>query len=106
MRERQVFGIEEAIRMLTLAPSAAWGFHDRGLLREGLRADINVIDPATVGPDMPTVAHDLPGGARRLVQKASGFKSTIVNGQELIRDGAHTGAYPGQLLRGRLATSH
>ena len=106
VRERQVFGIEEAIRMLTLAPSAAWGFHDRGLLREGLRADINVIDPATVGPDMPTVAHDLPGGARRLVQKASGFKSTIVNGQELIRDGAHTGAYPGQLLRGRLATSH
>ncbi|TML13764.1 MAG: hypothetical protein E6G39_09420 [Actinobacteria bacterium] len=106
VRERQVFTIEEAIRMLTLAPSAAWGFHDRGLLREGLRADINVIDPATVGPEMPTVENDLPGGARRLVQKASGFKSTIVNGQVLIRDGAHTGAYPGQLLRGRLATAH
>jgi N-acyl-D-aspartate/D-glutamate deacylase len=105
VRERQEFSIEEAVRMLTLAPSAAWGFHDRGLLREGLRADINVFDTATIGPEMPTVEHDLPGGARRLVQKASGFKATIVNGQALVRDGAHTGAYPGQLLRGPLAAS-
>jgi len=105
VRERQVFSIEEAVRMLTLAPSAAWGFHDRGLLREGLRADLNVFDPGTVGPEMPTVAHDLPGGARRLVQRASGFKATVVNGQVLIRDGAHAGAYPGQIVRGRLAVA-
>ncbi|MEO5839666.1 MAG: amidohydrolase family protein [Acidimicrobiales bacterium] len=105
VRERQEFTIEEAVRMLTLAPSAAWGFHDRGLLREGLRADINVFDTATIGPDMPTVENDLPGGARRLVQKASGFKATLVNGQVLVRDGVHTGAYPGQLLRGSLASS-
>ena len=105
VRERQEFTIEEAVRMLTLAPSAAWGFHDRGLLREGLRADINVFDPGTVGPEMPSVVNDLPGGARRLVQRASGFKSTLVNGQVFIRDGEHTGAYAGQLLRGRLAAS-
>jgi N-acyl-D-amino-acid deacylase len=105
VRERQEFTLEEAVRMLTLAPSAAWGFHDRGLLREGLRADINVFDPATIGPQMPTVVNDLPGGARRLVQRASGFKSTVVNGEVLIRDGEHSGAYPGRLLRGSLATA-
>jgi N-acyl-D-aspartate/D-glutamate deacylase len=103
VRERQEFTLEEAVRMLTLAPSSAWGFHDRGLLREGMRADINVFDPSTIGPEMPTVVNDLPGGARRLVQRASGFKSTIVNGGVLIRDGEHTGAYPGRLLRGSLA---
>ena len=81
--------------MITLVPAAAWGCHDRGLLREGFVADINVFDPDTVGPEMPDVEHDLPGGARRLVQKAPGFKATVVNGEVLIRDGEHTGAYPG-----------
>ena len=101
-RERQAFTLEEAVRMLTLEPSTAWGFHDRGLVREGLAADLVVFDPDTVGPGMPEVAWDLPGGATRLVQKASGIAATVVNGQVLIRNGEHTGAYPGQLLRGPL----
>jgi N-acyl-D-aspartate/D-glutamate deacylase len=93
------FRFEDAIRMLTFAPARAWGFHDRGLLREGLVADINLIDPATVAPAMPTVVHDLPAGEKRIEQRATGIAATIVGGQVLIREGVHTGALPGRLLR-------
>jgi N-acyl-D-amino-acid deacylase len=103
VRDRQDFTLEEAIRMLTLQPARAWGFHDRGLVREGLVADLNVFDPDTVGPAMPTVARDLPAGAPRIVQRATGFRATIVAGQVVHRDGDHTGALPGRLLRGPLA---
>ena len=73
VRDRQDFTLEEAVRMLTLAPARAWNFHDRGLLREGLVADINIFDADRVGPEMPTVVHDLPAGAPRLKQTASWF---------------------------------
>ena len=88
---------------ITLAPADAWGFSDRGLLREGLAADLCVFDPGQIGPSMPEVAHDLPAGARRLVQKASGIAATVVNGEVVLEAGEHTGAYPGQVLRGPLA---
>lgn len=93
------FPFEEAIRMLTFAPARAWGFHDRGLVREGLVADLNVLDPARVAPAMPTVVHDLPAGEKRIEQRSTGIAATIVAGQVLIRDGQHTGALPGRLLR-------
>ena len=96
--------IEEAVRMITLAPAVAWGFADRGLVREGMRADLNVFDPATVGPAVPHVVHDLPAGGRRLVQKAVGFKATVVNGEISIDNGVHTGTTAGRLLRNALAT--
>lgn len=89
--------------MITLAPATLWGFHDRGMVREGFVADLNVLDPATIGPQMPTVEHDLPAGAVRLVQKSAGIASTIVAGEVVMRDGEHTGALPGRLLRGPLA---
>ena len=89
--------------MITLAPALAWGFADRGLVREGMRADLNVFDPATVGPAVPHVVDDLPAGGRRLVQKAVGFKATVVNGEISIDNGAPTGATPGRLLRNALA---
>jgi len=85
--------------MMTLAPARAWGFHDRGMVREGLVADLNVIDPATVAPAMPTVVHDLPGGEVRIAQKASGIAATLVGGRVTIRDGEHTGNFPGELIR-------
>jgi N-acyl-D-amino-acid deacylase len=103
VRDRQEFTLEEAVRMLTLAPATAWGFADRGLVREGFVADINVFDSQTVTPDLPTVATDLPGGAKRLVQKASGFLATIVAGQVVLDRGEPTGALPGRLLRGPLS---
>jgi len=99
VRDRQAFTFEEAIRLITLAPARAWGFHDRGLVREGLVADLNVIDPARVAPAMPTVAHDLPAGEKRIEQRAVGIAATVVAGQVIVRDGEHTGALPGRLLR-------
>ena len=98
-RQRQAFSLEEAVRMITLAPATAWGFHDRGLLREGLVADLNVFDPDTVAPGPLMVDNDLPTGATRLKQKSVGFKATIVDGVVTLEDGEHTGALPGRLLR-------
>jgi N-acyl-D-amino-acid deacylase len=99
VRDRQEFTFEEAIRMMTLAPARAWGFHDRGMVRQGLIADLNIIDAATVAPAMPTVVHDLPGGETRIEQRATGMVATLVSGQLTIRNGEHTGNFPGRLIR-------
>jgi len=103
VRTKQALTLEQAIRMLTFDTATQWGFSDRGLIREGFAADLNVFDPDTVGAEMPEVVNDLPAGARRLVQRARGFSATVVNGEILLRDGKHTGALPGRLLRGPLA---
>jgi N-acyl-D-amino-acid deacylase len=103
VRRKQAFTLEQAVRMLSFEPATHWGFTDRGLIREGLAADLIVFDPETVAPEMPEVANDLPAGARRLVQRARGFVATVVNGEVVLRDGKPTGALPGRLLRGPLA---
>jgi N-acyl-D-aspartate/D-glutamate deacylase len=99
VRDREAFTLEDAVRMLTFAPATAWGFGDRGLLREGMLADVNVFDPVTVGPAVPRVVTDLPGGGNRLSQKADGFRATMVAGELTILDGESTGATPGRLVR-------
>jgi N-acyl-D-aspartate/D-glutamate deacylase len=103
VRDRGEFTLEEAVRMITLAPALAWGFNDRGLLREGMAADVNVFDPATVSPAVPRLVDDLPAGGRRLEQRSHGFLATVVNGAVTIRDGETTGETPGRLLRSRSA---
>jgi N-acyl-D-amino-acid deacylase len=103
VRAKRAFTLEQAVRMLTLVPATLWGFHDRGLIREGMAADFVVFDPDTIMAEMPEVVDDLPSGARRLVQRTRGIAATVVNGEILLRDGKHTGALPGQLLRGPLA---
>ena len=103
VREKQAFTLEQAVRMLSFDNATHWGFADRGLIREGMAADLVVFDPETVGPTMPDVVNDLPAGARRLIQRAHGFAATVVNGDVVLRDGQHTGALPGRLLRGPLA---
>jgi N-acyl-D-amino-acid deacylase len=105
VRERQALTLEQAIRKLTFELASFWGLTGRGLLREGNYADVVVFDPATVAPQMPTLEYDLPAGARRLKQKAVGIKTTIVNGEVLLRDNEHSGALPGKLLRGPLAAT-
>jgi len=100
VRQKQAFTLEEAVRKLTFDNASAWELNDRGLLRTGYRADVVLFDEARVKPAMPTVETDLPGGARRLVQKAEGIAATIVNGQVTLENGAATGNVPGQLLRG------
>ncbi|MGY9074129.1 MAG: N-acyl-D-amino-acid deacylase family protein [Acidimicrobiales bacterium] len=103
VRSEEAFTLEEAVRKMTSLPANAWGFTDRGRLAPGMAADINVFDPATVGPNLPELVHDLPGGASRLRQTAEGFLATIVNGEVLVDNGNPTGTRPGQLLRGSLS---
>jgi N-acyl-D-amino-acid deacylase len=103
VREKEAFTLEQAVRMLTLVPATLWGFADRGLIREGMAADLVVFDPDTIAAEMPEVVDDLPAGARRLIQRTRGIAATVVNGEILLREGKHTGALPGQLLRGPLA---
>ena len=99
MRERNAFSLEEAVKMITLTPAIAWGFTDRGLLRQGCIADLNIFDPEKLAPQIPTIEYDLPTGARRLKQKSSGIMATIIGGKIAFRDGEHTGALRGKLLR-------
>ena len=105
VRQRQAFTLEEAVRKLTFDNASAWEIHDRGLVRAGYRADLVVFDECSVRPAMPTVQTDLPGGARRLVQKAEGIAATIVNGQVTLEHGETTGRTPGVLLHGPGARS-
>jgi N-acyl-D-aspartate/D-glutamate deacylase len=100
VRARQAFTLEQAVRMLTFDNAAAWELNDRGLVRTGFAADLVLFDEHRIRPGMPTVQPDLPGGARRLVQKAEGIAATIVNGAVAFRDGEATGACLGQLLNG------
>jgi len=100
VRAKQAFTLEEAVRKLTFDNASAWDITDRGLLRAGYRADLVLFDEARVKPAMPTVEADLPGGARRLVQKAEGIAATIVNGEVTLEHGQPTGHLPGALLRG------
>ena len=104
VRDKQALSLEQAVRMLTLVPATQWGLKGRGLLREGNAADVTVFNPDTVAATLPQVEHDLPAGARRLKQKANGFLASVVNGQVVLRNNEHTGALPGQLLRGPLAS--
>jgi len=103
VREKQAVTLEEAVRMLSFVPASHWGLAGRGLLREGWAADVVVFDPDTVAATLPELTHDLPAGARRLKQKATGFMASVVNGAVVLRNNEHTGALPGQLLRGPLA---
>jgi N-acyl-D-aspartate/D-glutamate deacylase len=99
VREKQAFTLEEAVRQITYNTATVWGLHDRGLVREGMAGDLVIFDPDTVGANMPTVEYDLPSGARRLKQTATGIKHTVVNGEILLSDNEYAGAMPGKLLR-------
>ncbi len=104
VRDKGAFGLEETIHRLTQLPARVWEVPDRGVLAVGRAADVNVFDPERVAPDLPELRHDLPGGAPRLRQTASGFLATVVNGEVLLERGEPTGATPGALLRRRPAT--
>jgi len=103
VRNKRQFTLEEAVRMLTFDNASAWELPDRGLVRTGYVADLVIFDEQRVKPRLPTVEQDLPGGARRLVQKADGIAATIVNGTVAVENGEATGDFAGQVLKGRLA---
>ena len=99
-RRGEGIALEALVRKQTSATAAAYGLLDRGVLAPGYRADINIVDFARLGVTRPTIVHDLPAGGRRLVQRAEGYAHTFVGGVEVARDGEHTGALPGRLIRG------
>jgi len=93
------FPLESLIKMQTFDTSQLLGINDRGLLVEGLKADINIIDFDNLSIHEPEIVNDLPAGGRRLVQKASGYSYTIVSGEVAFKDGEATGKLNGQLIR-------
>jgi N-acyl-D-amino-acid deacylase len=102
VRDEQKITLEEAHYRMSALPAHAAGFRDRGMLREGLAADVVVYDlnGLDVEPDwVGEITHDFPGGEWRRVQRAKGYRSIIVNGEETFAEGKCTGATPGKLLR-------
>ena len=92
--------LEAVVRRQTRETAELYGLLDRGLLAPGMRADVNVIDYERLGVEQPRVVRDLPSGARRLLQKAHGYRHTICAGQITVTDDQFTGALPGTLIRG------
>ncbi|MEO1060404.1 MAG: amidohydrolase family protein [Actinomycetota bacterium] len=92
--------VEDVVRRLTSQPAELYGFGDRGVIAEGKRADLNVVDHQALRLDTPTAVHDLPAGGVRLLQGATGYRATVVAGEVTRRDGVDTGARPGRLIRG------
>jgi N-acyl-D-aspartate/D-glutamate deacylase len=98
------FDLAWLVKRLTSDGAQAVGLHDRGVLAPSLRADINVIDFEHLQCERPELAYDLPGGAKRFLQRARGYVATMVAGQVTYRNGEATGALPGRLVRGQRAT--
>jgi N-acyl-D-aspartate/D-glutamate deacylase len=99
VRDRGLCSIGEAVRRLTSDTADLFGVVDRGRLQPGAYADVNVIDLDGMRLPQPEYVNDFPMGAGRYVQRATGYGTTIVNGQVFMEDGEHTGALAGRLLR-------
>jgi N-acyl-D-aspartate/D-glutamate deacylase len=95
-----LFPVSWIIKRLTSDNAAAIGLNDRGLLRVGMKADINVLDYDKLRLRPPEIAYDLPAGGKRLLQRTDGIDATIVSGAVVYRHGEATGALPGRLVRG------
>jgi N-acyl-D-aspartate/D-glutamate deacylase len=92
--------LESAVRMQTLETATVYGLGDRGSLEVGKRADLNVIDFENLHLLHPELVHDLPAGGHRLIQRATGYRFTVVAGVITRKDDHDTGARPGRLVRG------
>lgn len=92
--------VEFAVKKMTKDTADLYALNDRGQIKPGYKADLNVIDFDNLRLDLPYLVHDLPGGAKRLIQKAEGYTATIVSGEVTFRDGVETGARPGAVIRG------
>ncbi len=98
-REGVRLPVEQVVKALADTPARLMNFGDRGLLVAGNKADINVIDMDKLTLHPPEVNYDLPGGGRRLNQRATGYRATYVRGQAILRDDQPTGILPGRLVR-------
>jgi N-acyl-D-aspartate/D-glutamate deacylase len=96
----RVLTFEQAVSRLTMVPAQLHGLGDRGVLRVGAAADLNVIDRTRLGSSPPRYVEDFPAKSGRFVIDADGYVATVVNGTVMMREGTPTGALPGQVLRG------
>jgi N-acyl-D-aspartate/D-glutamate deacylase len=92
--------IERAVQLQTSETARLYGLDDRGVLAPGKKADLNVIDLDALHLHAPEMVFDLPCDGKRLIQRASGYRATIVSGDVTYEDGEATGALPGRILRG------
>ena len=99
LRRRKLVSVERAIQLMTEAPAQLFGLADRGRIAEGMRADVFVFDPETVGSEPAQLVADLPGDSARLIADSTGVVRVLVNGVETVADGKPTGSLPGTLLR-------
>ncbi len=102
--KRGAFTLEQAVKKLSHDIAQAFELKGRGLVKEGYKADLLLFEEGRVRPCLPTVESDLPGGARRLVQKAEGIRATIVNGVVTLENGESTGHFAGEVIKGKLAS--
>ena len=91
--------LAKVVKGHTADTAAVMGFRDRGLIAPGMKGDVNVIDYERLRLYPVEVVYDMPAGGRRLVQRATGYKATLVSGVPIVRDDQHTGARPGRLVR-------
>jgi len=100
VNRRGAFTLEQAVRKMTRDIADAFELKDRGRLAPGYKADVVLFEADRVRPCLPTIETDLPGGARRLVQKAEGIRATIVNGTLTMENGEATGRFAGEVMKG------
>ena len=98
--DAEKFELEWIVKQQAADTAHAVGLHDRGTLERGKRADINLIDFDALSVGVPEMLHDLPANGKRLVQRAAGYRTTIVAGSVIMHDGIPTGELPGHLVRG------
>jgi N-acyl-D-aspartate/D-glutamate deacylase len=99
-RARDRLPLEWVVRKMTSETASLYGLGDRGVVRPGAKADLNLLDHHGMALHPPEIAHDRPGDARRFVQRADGYVATIVSGDVTMASGQETGSRPGRLLRG------
>ena len=92
--------LEHIVRKQTYETASFYGLHDRGRIRAGLKADVNLVDFQGLAAEPLHMVYDLPTGAQRLMQKARGYVATLVSGEVIQRYGEDTGERPGRLIRG------
>jgi len=98
-RRGEKLPLEWLVKRQTSETADFFGFHDRGRLKPGLKADLNLIDFDRLRVRPPELVHDLPANGRRLVQRAEGYEMTIVSGVPVMERGERTAALPGKLVR-------
>lgn len=98
-RDRGLTSLADAVRRITALPAGVLGLRDRGVVREGAFADLNVFDLDALASEHPEYANDFPNGAGRLKVRSRGYAATVVNGQIVTEEGTNTGARPGRVIR-------